>query len=159
MMGNVARTPLYLSPLLRRYFNSGNPEFYGSAYNVYKSDVYSLGMIFLYLASLNSINGLCNFDNLEGKIKRRVDSLPVMYPRIKYLLESMLQVHEQLRPDFIQLKNKLERVSDILLSQVLQKCEVCDKDFLETELDIFTSGVFCKDCYSTVRETFYPNLL
>ena len=174
MMVNIVATPLYLSPLLRRYFNSGDPEFYRSPYNVYKSDVYSLGICFLYLASLNPVNELCNLDNLEGKIKGRIDSLPEMYQRIKYILESMLKVDEELRHDFIQLKNLLGRVtvsdnSDQVrslltegrkrISPIIHKCEICNKVHLEDELYIVTSGVFCKSCYNTARGTFYPQSL
>ena len=174
MMVNIVATPLYLSPLLRRYFNSGDPEFYRSAHNVYKSDVYSLGAIFLYLASLNPIKELCNLDNLEGKIKGRIDSLPEMYPRIKYLLESMLKVDEELRPDFIQLKNLLGRVivsdksdqaTSLLtegseqISPIFYKCGICNKYQLKDEFYILTSGVFCKSCYNNSRGAFYPKTL
>ena len=61
-------------------------------------------LVFAILPPLNPVNELCNLDNLEGKIKGRIGSLPEMYTRIKYLLESMLKFDEELRPDFIQLK-------------------------------------------------------
>ena len=173
-LATIVGTPMYLSPVLRRSYNNGSTGFSGVAHNVYKSDVYSLGITFLYLTSLNPVNELCILDNLEGKIKVRIDSLPEMYPRIKYLLESMLKVDEELRPDFIQLKKLLDGVttsekSDQVISVITEgrqqyspifhKCESCNKEQFEDELYIFTSGVLCKNCYNTAKGTFYPKSL
>ena len=174
MVATIVGTPMYLSPVLRRAFSNGSAGLNSVAHNVYKSDVYSLGVTFLYLASLNPVNELCNLDNLEGSLKTRIDSLPETYPRIKYLLEFMLKVDEELRPDFIQLKNLLGRVivsdqsdqgTSLLtegreqISPIFHKCEICNKDQLENELYIFTSGVLCKNCYNIARGTFYPQSL
>lgn len=111
----VVGTFMYLSPKLMQGYKdiekgknvSGCVE-----HNPFKSDVYSLGLTFLFVASLNQPHGL-NF-NIEGttylhhKLKREINSLKYSED-LKLVLSLMLEVDEEARLDFIELKKMLKR--------------------------------------------------
>ena len=108
----IAGIPLYLSPLLRESFiKSLAGQNCLVKHDVYKSDVYSLGLILLYMASFNKPIGLTDLNNLQSKLNSRLEEISQNYPRLKRLLEKMLQVNEEDRYDFIQLK---EFITDII---------------------------------------------
>lgn len=120
----VVGTFMYLSPKLMKAYKdieSGKNDSGCTDHNPYKSDVYSLGLTFLYMCSLTQPNGL-NF-NIEGttylhhRLQREIGNLN--YSReLKDLLKHMLQVEEENRPDFIELekivqKDNIEKISKI----------------------------------------------
>lgn len=80
---SMVGTPLYLCPIKRQqYINSQlgrNNDFLN--YNVFKSDVYSLGLVFLYMAGLQDLLDLSVLNNLEQKLNQRIQSL-TLYPRL-----------------------------------------------------------------------------
>ena len=103
----IAGTPLYLSPALRQCFM----QFQGGVNNgtcrhdPIKSDVYSLGLTFLQMASLKGVLDLTNLGTMEQKIYDRINEL--QYTNwTKLLLWEMLQVDENQRPTFTQLIQK-----------------------------------------------------
>ena len=79
-------------------------------HNTYKSDVFSLGMCILLAATLTyqSLYDIRELDNMES-----VKNILVKYLIVKYsynfvgTLLKMLEVNEELRPDFIQLENNI----------------------------------------------------
>lgn len=99
----IAGTPLYLSPELKvayKNFHIGAND--GSLHHdPFKSDVYSLGLTFLYMASLKKI--LPTQD--QNYIPQRVAELPMR--NIREYLYCMLQEDSRNRPDFLILKNSL----------------------------------------------------
>ena len=95
-------TPGFLSPLLskwhhRRWKNPANsPKL---SHNVYKSDVYSLGVSLLCFAKLLVTPPYPPFTSI-------LESLP--YPKLSLVLEKMTKAEEGERPDFIELERLLE---------------------------------------------------
>jgi hypothetical protein len=92
-------------------------------HNPYKSDVYSLGLTFLYMATFVTPNGL-NF-NIEGtnylqhRLQREIAK--VKSKKIQDLLKVMLKVEENERPDFLQLEKLIDGKSFEILPNRFQK--------------------------------------
>ena len=104
---SIRGTELYMSPILFKALNSRQKMV---LHNTYKSDVFSLGMCILLAATLTfqSLYDIRELDNMEN-----VKNILVKYLIAKYsynfvgTLLKMLEVNEDLRPDFIQLENCL----------------------------------------------------
>ena len=102
---SIRGTELYMSPILFRALNSRKKKV---VHNTYKSDVFSLGMCILLAATLTyqSLYDIRELDNMES-----VKNILVKYLIAKYsynfvaTLLKMLEVNEDLRPDFIELEN------------------------------------------------------
>ena len=104
----IRGSDLYMSPIL---FYSLRKSINNVKHNTYKSDVFSLGMCLLYASTL--------FFNCSEEIRENIDSQKINIILNKYLFERysqrlisllnlMLQIEEELRPDFIQLENQLK---------------------------------------------------
>jgi len=103
----IAGTPLYLSPLLRQQFMNYNMGMGNGncQHDPVKSDVYSLGLTFLQMASFKGVSDLINLQNLDTNIWLRINELG--YSNwTKSLLWDMLQLEEFRRPTFRQLFQK-----------------------------------------------------
>ena len=104
---NIRGTELYMSPILFKALNSRQNKV---VHNTYKSDVFSLGMCILLAATLTyqSLYDIRELDNMES-----IKNILVRYLIVKYsynfvgTLLKMLEVNEELRPDFIQLENNI----------------------------------------------------
>ena len=97
-------TELYMSPLLFNGLRTGQIDI---KHNTYKSDVYSLGLCLLYAATANDkslfeVRRIIEMD----KIRRYVSlALKDKYSeKLIDIIVSMLEIHEQKRPDFIELE-------------------------------------------------------
>ncbi|CAD8073265.1 unnamed protein product [Paramecium sonneborni] len=97
----------YLSPLLTKAVYESN---HMPSHNLFKSDVYTLGMIFLQVCLLQPQDNC--YDYFEGKINQQqlatnIDQARTIYTsELVEIIEEMLEQVEKDRPDFIQLKNK-----------------------------------------------------
>ena len=164
-------TPLYLSPKLRESFmKSSMTGNWNTEHNVYKSDVYSLGLTFLYMASLNIIKDLATLNDLQSIIDRRIGDISNRYRVIAPILEKMLRVNEDERVDFIGLKMLLDKLDAnfLLTTENLRKhqccilermeavCDVCNEKKWEEEIYVFSQGFICQNCYQEVSEKFFP---
>ena len=99
----IRGSEMYMSPIMFKGLHSKMPQV---KHNSYKSDVFSLGMCFLLAAA-------CSYHPLN--IIREIYDMNSIYNIAKYylgnrysetvlnILFSMLQVEENMRPDFIQL--------------------------------------------------------
>jgi serine/threonine protein kinase len=104
---SIRGTELYMSPILFKALNSRQKMV---VHNTYKSDVFSLGMCILLAATLTyqSLYDIRELDNMEN-----VKNILVKYLIAKYsynfvgTLLKMLEVNEELRPDFVQLENSI----------------------------------------------------
>ena len=102
---SIRGTELYMSPILFKALNSRQKIV---VHNTYKSDVFSLGMCVLLAATLTyqSLYDIRELDNMEN-----VKNILVKYLIAKYsynfvgTLLKMLEVKEDLRPDFVQLED------------------------------------------------------
>lgn len=155
-------TPLYLSPILRKAYTFQSLSGMNIKHNIFKSDVYSLGLTFLYLASLRSVNDLANLENLEGKINKRVADLPEQYTILKKILFSMLEVNEQERPNFTELNamlGKFNRIETLTIESIIStgvnlmlapsKCSICNLENSEDQLYLFKTKMICVKCYES----------
>ena len=109
----VTGTVIYFSPLLfSAYLDiiKGKNVKGGAHHNPIKSDVYSLGLSLLHMASLNKPTELNNLeiglDNLQSNVEKVISKLNYS-ENIKMVFTHMLQVQENKRYDFKQLRNYL----------------------------------------------------
>ena len=101
---SIRGTELYMSPILFKALNTRQKIV---VHNTYKSDVFSLGMCILLAATLTfqSLYDVRELDNMEN-----VKNILVKYLIAKYsynfvgTLLKMLEINENLRPDFIELE-------------------------------------------------------
>ena len=100
-------TPLYLSPKIReayiQYFNGPNMKV---AHNIYKSDVYSLGVTLIHTMTLQPPNELAFTNGLEGRIETVLRRTSHYSMEVKRMVAEMMRVEETLRPDFVQLERQ-----------------------------------------------------
>ncbi|CAG9323268.1 unnamed protein product [Blepharisma stoltei] len=111
----VTGTVMYFSPkLFKEYLEiiKGNNVRGDVRHNPIKSDVFSLGLTFLHMASLAKPTDLNNLevgiDNLQKQVERAIAKLSYS-DKVKILLAHMLAVQENKRWDFKQLKHHLSQ--------------------------------------------------
>jgi serine/threonine protein kinase len=101
-------TELYMSPLLFNGLRTGQIDI---KHNTYKSDVYSLGLCMLYSATtcdkkLFEIRRIIEMEKIKKFVNK---SLEEKYSdKFIDIIISMLEIHEQNRPDFIELEKIIE---------------------------------------------------
>ena len=106
---SIKGTELYMSPILFRALNKRQNQL---IHNTYKSDVFSLGMCILLAATL-TFQSL--YDIRELKDMEKIKNILIKYLIAKFsydfvhVLVKMLEVNEELRPDFIELEKILEK--------------------------------------------------
>ena len=106
---SIKGTELYMSPILFRALNKRQTHI---IHNTYKSDVFSLGMCILLAATL-TFQSL--YDIRELKDMHMIKNILVKYLIVKYsydfvhILIQLLEVSEDLRPDFIELEKILSK--------------------------------------------------
>ena len=103
----IRGSELYMSPIL---FYGLRNNLIQVKHNTYKSDVFSLGMCLLYAATMDfnstdEIREMTNMDQIKNTLNNYLsDKYSNNFISLLYL---MLQIEEYLRPDFIQLEEKL----------------------------------------------------
>lgn len=102
--GTITGSPLFLSPQLKNSYitlSQNRPGY--TNYNQYKSDVYSLGVTFMYMATLDSPTGLTDLPNLQQNTEMLLGRL-TGYPTLQWFLRAMLVIEEEARVDFVTLE-------------------------------------------------------
>ena len=104
-LNTVRGTELFMSPIL---YNSLRQNCDDVKHNPFKSDVFSLGYCFLYATTLNykiilDIRDLNDMKQIELIVKECLSHY--FSSKLIYCLLKMIEVHEDERFDFIQLKN------------------------------------------------------
>ena len=100
----IKGTELYMSPIIFRALNKKQNQL---VHNTYKSDVFSLGMCILLAATL-TFQSL--YDIRELKDMDKIKNILIKYLIAKFsydfvhILVKMLEINEDLRPDFIELE-------------------------------------------------------
>ncbi|CAD8127826.1 unnamed protein product [Paramecium sonneborni] len=108
-----------LSPKLLEAINQNN-QF--PRHNLYKSDVWSLGMCMLQASLLDHCRDCYDFDGGHVDLSRKLVLLKKNYS-IKYesIIIAMLQIDEQSRPDFLLLNNLMKgNNTDLAISKSLE---------------------------------------
>lgn len=124
-------TPLYFSPLYAQAYV--NLQVYGNEngvrHDMYKSDVFSLGLVFLRMACLANVKGL----NIQGQtlINERVSQMNCG-GSVKHLISCMLRVNEVERPDFVDLSNVFREIMSPSVPRTIQ--ERTRENVLKTEI-------------------------
>ena len=100
-------TELYMSPLL---FNGLKTNQLDIKHNLFKSDVYSLGLCILFAATL-TVNSIYEIRKLVDMKSVRSFLTRIMKEQYSInfisLLGDMLEINERFRPDFMELKKRL----------------------------------------------------
>ena len=108
--GSLRGTELYMSPLLFNGLRNGQIDV---SHNLVKSDVYSLGLCLLYAATFSnkSLYDVRKFVEMKELKKYIEDTLKDKYSQ-KFidLIISMLEIHEDKRPDFIELEKLIGKI-------------------------------------------------
>lgn len=134
----VVGTLLYLSPKLTKAYNDIQNGVNTSGtvnHNPYKSDMYSLGLTFLYMASLTEPAGL-NY-NIEGttylkhRIAKTIELLKYSQ-EFKNIISMMLEIDENQRVDFLALQSFLKPHSEPIIMS-LDVSEIPVRDTSEEE--------------------------
>jgi serine/threonine protein kinase len=144
----IAGSPHYLSPELRKGY-----ERYLSGigairinHNPFKSDVYSLGLVFLYMQTLKKIKE--NFENLNKLpllLKKRLNLIKNV--KIKEVLSKMLEIPNEIRPDFKQLKKIVDQTfNDNLCNSCWEICEKNSKKCKNCGLGYHSECVLKNEC-------------
>ncbi|CAG9327303.1 unnamed protein product [Blepharisma stoltei] len=92
--------PYFSPPVLQSYLKFIKTGSFHISHDIHKSDVFSLGLVFLQMATLNPPCGLNDLStNLEDRISLIIESISYTN-RIKSILKMMLSLEEDSRPDF-----------------------------------------------------------
>ena len=101
-------TEMYMSPLL---FNGLRTNQIDIKHNLFKSDVYSLGLCILYACTLTNeyIYDIRKYVDMNDVRKFINQCIGRKYSKnFVELVENMLEINERNRPDFIELEKKME---------------------------------------------------
>ena len=102
-------TELYMSPLLFNGLRTGQVDV---KHNLFKSDVYSLGLSLLYASTTDnkSLYDIRQFINMNDVKKYLKNNLGKKYSnKFIDLLCLMLEIHEKNRPDFVELEEIIKK--------------------------------------------------
>lgn len=142
--GDITGTKEYFSPEIQK-LSLRTIKFH----NQYKSDVYSLGLTMLYLASLSDIGTISVLHNQF----QRVNALDYKFNPLKPLLHSMLKENQRERPDFIILKVQLKNLQtaqvDFPLKQIIVlhcPCNACGKIKSNGKIYLLDKKIYCSSC-------------
>ena len=166
----IAGTPLYLSPEVRNAFIASlSGKFQGIPYNVFKSDVYSLGITFIYMATLEEPTDIAftPIEQIENLVMSRVEEIKLRYPNFADYLKLMLFDDSEKRASFIELANYLKQneVSETGIKVGLYEsennftrsvsqefnicCEICEKKIKKDYISAKNMNI-CWICYKNV---------
>lgn len=106
-MATIRGTPQYLSPILWKAHVEGGGNVRHVTHNLFKSDVYSTGLIMLQFATMEDVTGFNqkNDDNDgEKMVEKCLNKLKQRYSdHIIEIIRLMLKFEELQRPSFIEL--------------------------------------------------------
>lgn len=121
----IKGTPSFLSPKLRlafSEFNKNDSTNNKALHNPFKSDVYSLGLVYLSMINLIKIDTeFSDINEIQENIHQELSK--ISNESLKNILKKMLEHEEDNRPDFIELANILyeNRISPTLYRQDKKK--------------------------------------
>lgn len=125
-----AGSPNYVSPKQRQAYDNNSYSLLD--HDVFKSDVFSLGLTLFEMATLVNIEG---FNTVEGKktlaeCQTKLRKFGILDQWCCEALERMLEFREEKRPDFLQLR--------AMLSQVF----IARAAFLDSKPTVLKKGIF-----------------
>ena len=107
----IRGSEMYMSPVMFKTYHSKMTRV---KHNTFKSDVFSLGMCFLLAVTLsynplNTIREIYDFSLISKIVRNYIGNR--YSENIKNLILPMLQIEENLRPDFIELEKIFEKIN------------------------------------------------
>ncbi|OMJ96098.1 hypothetical protein SteCoe_271 [Stentor coeruleus] len=153
----IRGTNNYLSPLLRSQYNlvMEQSSKFIAIHNPYKSDVYSLGLVFLYMATNKPIDRSFNdLERLENVIQSRLKEVTNIY--VEHIISKMLQINEDDRPDFCEL---YEIAIELMNNRKCPFCwekessaeSFCNKCEAYCHIRCLKDKYFCPACFKDLR--------
>jgi serine/threonine protein kinase len=137
----IRGTYKYLSPKLREAYlihkQSGEQRFKAN-HNAFKSDVFSLGLVFLEMILVKEIDDLYLDIGIEANIEKWIGEIE--NPYMKQIVSLMLRVDEDLRPDFNDLDEMIFKCRNEKL------CILCWQDAEESIKCVKCTGMFHLSC-------------
>jgi serine/threonine protein kinase len=122
-------SPFYLSPELKshyiQYLTNGEAEV---KHDPYKSDVYSLGVMMLYMARLRSPVEFANLVRLREKTEELVEECRE-YPVLQRLMRDMLEVEPERRIGLgrlLELLRTSKRLGHVHIDENTRLCAICN---------------------------------
>ena len=97
----------YFSPKLKHAFIQGETQVLKVQHNAYKSDVFSLGVVFAHLMFREIPLIFSSLKGLQANIDEKLSHVAGFSPYWIEFLRWMLRVEEEYRPDFLELKQAL----------------------------------------------------
>lgn len=165
MSQTIAGTPNYLSPELREAYIAHLQGLTPSlSHNVYKSDVFSLGLTFLYMACLDDGPVALNvpIQKIEEINSKKMNDIRPRYPEFVNILARMLAIRENERVDFLQLASLLsiEIENKGVITKTIKEdtCDCCDKIIKTSYFSINTIKI-CNSCIDQFHENKKPDKL
>ena len=139
---SIVGTPAYLSPTVREAYRNWQegirvPYIH---HDPYKSDVFSLGLVLIYMTSFKRIDNILDLNILSKEIEKAIFKISERYHRIKILLREMLQMEESNRPRFAELNRMLNDLNEKIY------CEGCKERKFSYQHEIYNNRVYCSDC-------------
>ena len=106
----ITGTPYYYSPELREHISEifSYQKRHYAEYNPFKSDVFSLGLVFLRLTTQDLGEEFQHLDTLDAGIRKRLKSIRDI--RIRMVIREMLKISHEKRPDFLKLWRIMQEV-------------------------------------------------
>lgn len=149
----VAGRDLYMSPIL---FNALKQHKFNVSHNAFKSDVFSLGMTILEAGLMKLFSDVYPDNNKsteinEHDLQENIDEFSRKFqdnPLLVTTVSKMLEVKENNRPDFINIKGAIPSYSEIL-----EYFERTDEDVYEDEHD-FTDPNGVNDNFDQYNQGF-----
>lgn len=153
LTNTITGSPFFLSPELREGYNKYLSRMGGNytEYNPFKSDVFSLGLVFLFYIDMEKINcDPLNFEAFNACIKENINK--IKYYNIKILLSHMLAFDQSNRPDFREIFNIFKEIFNNKLCFICKQsndkpqvtCQECETSFHSQCLQ----GRCCQNCES-----------
>lgn len=117
-------TTNYLSPILRTAYKQNlGDQIKTIRHNPFKSDVFSLGLILLYMATFKDPKIFERVSSLREDLNKCIESLGYNYSNLKILLRALLEIDEESRPDFVQLREEISCTHKFTENNFCIKCQ------------------------------------
>lgn len=148
----LAGSKTYMSPvLLQGLKNFYSTNIFKVDHNIFKSDVYSLGLVFYYMTTMRTPKAFSQATMNE--MLTNIEGLKNEY--IKKLLKLMLAVNEEDRPDFIELSQLMIKIKNKavcavcfeVINQINCICKVCCYGF---HINCLKNKKLCISCKTSL---------
>lgn len=144
-------TESYLSPILREAYMQGKGDDIKSVrHDAYKSDVFSLGLIFLFMASFKDPTGFKKLRELNENIQVCIADIENRYPNFGRFLRFFLEYDENYRLDFIALNEALKKTRQFTPNEY---CIYCQDYFCNFSFKRIYDSIYCQDCVIKVHSS------